>query len=130
MKPQFIVTAAIIINEDRVFCARRAAGKSQAGLWEFPGGKVENGETDEVCLARELHEELGICAEVGRHFMTNVHEYDDKIVELRAYFVNSFEGEIQPNDHDQLKWLPISQLMSLTWAPADIPFINALSDHL
>jgi 8-oxo-dGTP diphosphatase len=130
MKPHLIVTAAIIQKNGQVLCARRAPGKSQAGLWEFPGGKVEDFETDEACLARELKEELGLTVTVGEKFATNVHEYDDKIVELRAYWVKSYSGEITLVDHDASKWLPIGQLTTLTWAPADVPFIEALTAQL
>lgn len=128
MKPYLRVTAAIIVQDDAILCARRAPGKSQAGFWEFPGGKVETGETDEMCLVRELHEELGIDTRVKTHFQTNMHEYDDKIVELVAYWVEWISGDLVPVDHDAIKWLPVSQLNTLQWAPADVPFIEALCD--
>lgn len=126
MKPKLRVTAALLFVDGKLLCARRAPGRSQAGLWEFPGGKIEPGETDEACLKRELHEELKITANIGEKFAVNEHEYDDKIVELRAYWVEMYTGRLEPSDHDKIRWLTVDQLDTLTWAPADIPFVEQL----
>lgn len=126
MKPLIKVTAAIICHEDRILCARKAPGRSLAGLWEFPGGKIETGETPEACLARELSEELLMDARIGSLFAVNQHEYEDKIVELAAYWVVDFDGTPALTDHDQIQWLTAAELTDLTWAPADIPFVDKL----
>jgi 8-oxo-dGTP diphosphatase len=125
-KPLLKVTAAIIVKNDLVFAARKAPGKSLAGYWEFPGGKIEGNETAEACLIRELKEELDIRCEVSAYFATNTHEYDDKIVELQAYIVTWVSGDIRLTDHDDFQWLPVEQLKSLSWAPADVPIVDKL----
>lgn len=126
MKPHLSVTAGIICKDNQFLCVRRRLDKSQGGLWEFPGGKVEPGEQPEQCLVRELREELDIETQIVSRFMVIVHEYADKIVELDAYFVDWLSGEIQLVDHDDLRWLPKDQLDSLDWSPADVPIIKAL----
>jgi 8-oxo-dGTP diphosphatase len=126
-KKRLQVTAAVIEKDGTFLCARKAEGKSHAGYWEFPGGKLEAGETPEECLIRELKEELNIECEVIAHFATNIHEYDDKTVELMAYFAEWVSGEIKLVDHDEIKWLPIRQLNQLKWTPADMPFISLLN---
>ena len=114
------VTAAIIRRGERVLVARRAEGKHLAGYWEFPGGKVEKGESPEACLARELEEEFGIAVEVGNFVAENVHDYGDKIVRLLAYEVVHISGEFRLNDHDAIDWHPATQLQSIQLAPADV----------
>lgn len=126
MKPHLRVTAAMIEKDGTFLCARKAEGKSLAGYWEFPGGKLEAGETPQECLARELKEELNIECKVIAHITTNIHEYDDKTVELMAYSVEWVSGEITLVDHDAIKWLPVDQLERLKWAPADVPLVKRL----
>jgi 8-oxo-dGTP diphosphatase len=79
------VTAAIIQKENRIFAARRKRGRHLEGMWEFPGGKLEPGESPEVCLARELAEELGIKTTVGRYLGESVYDYGEKVIKLLAY---------------------------------------------
>ncbi len=121
-----IVTAAILIKSNKVLITRRANGKHLAGHWEFPGGKLDSGETDEECLAREIMEELGICVKVNAFFMENVHRYSDKTVKLKAYFCNFISGEIVLKDHDKMIWANSSELENYLFAPADIPFVQRL----
>ena len=91
MKIHIDVTAAVIIADNQVLAARRKAGSHLAGFWEFPGGKIEAGETPEVCLQRELKEELGITSKIGRFLGESLYDYDVKIVRLMAYKVEQFE---------------------------------------
>ena len=114
------VTAAILRRGESVLVARRAAGRQLAGYWEFPGGKVENGESPEACLQRELEEEFGIAVEVGEFVAENVHDYGDKVVRLLAYEVVHIAGEFRLTDHDAIDWLPATQLHSIQLAPADV----------
>jgi mutator protein MutT len=118
------VTAALIVNEGKLLAARRSPGKHLAGYWEFPGGKIENGETPKDCLLRELFEELSIHAVIGRYIGDSIHNYGDKLIRLHGYEIKEFTGDIQLREHDELQWLDIDQLDSVKWAPADIPLIE------
>lgn len=120
------VTAAIILHNNRVLAARRASHKHMGGYWEFPGGKIELGETPEQSLARELQEELGITARVGEHFYSHQHNYGDKQIMLMAYLCTWGAGELILNDHDAIQWCSALELSSLSWAPADIPIVGVL----
>ena len=121
------VTAAIIRRGELVLVARRRADGARGGLWEFPGGKVEPGETDEAALARELNEELGIDACVGRPADTVTWEYPDVTIELRAYECEIVRGEPAPGEHEELAWLPAERLLELALAPADVPIATRLA---
>lgn len=118
------VCAAVIEKDGLVMAARRKTGSHLAGLWEFPGGKIEPGESPEKCLARELNEEFGIAAEIGMYVGESVHDYSNKVIRLLAYRVSTFEGTIVLIDHDEIKWLAPNELDSLEWAPADIPLVK------
>lgn len=120
------VTAAIIKKDNKILIARRAANKHLAGYWEFPGGKIEDNETPEICLKRELNEELGITVNVGNFFMENQHDYGTKIILLQAYLCELISGSIVLRDHDKFEWVVKSDLSNFNFAPADIPFVKAL----
>ena len=124
MKKQIDVAAAIIEKDNKVFAARRKPGMHLAGHWEFPGGKLELGETPEQCLFRELKEELSITTKVGRYVGESLYDYGTKVVRLLAYQVEHIEGNFQLVDHDELCWLRIEELGGLDWAPADIPIVE------
>lgn len=127
LKKTYQVTAAIIRKGSKILIARRAPSKHLGGFWEFPGGKIEEGETAQECLKRELEEELGIIIKVGKFFMENEHYYDDKIILLKAYECEHTSGSIVLNDHDQVQWVETSEFVNFKFAPADIPFIKALN---
>ena len=95
-----------------------------AGYWEFPGGKLENGERPEFCLVRELKEEFDVETTVGQFFDENTHDYGDKVVRLLAYQVTHNSGEFKLIDHDKILWLTPEELGSVKWAPADIPLVE------
>lgn len=120
------VTAAIIQKDKKILIARRASHKHLGGLWEFPGGKIEDHETAEVCLKRELQEELGIVVEVGDFFMENQHRYGEKVIVLKAFFCKLINGAPTLKDHDKIAWVSKSEFASYDFAPADIPIIQAL----
>ena len=124
------VTAAIIIHDAKYLAARRAPHKHMGGFWEFPGGKIDPGETPQESLAREIHEELGLTVSVGAHFQTNVHDYGDKTISLMAYLCEWRGGEITLVDHDQVQWCEPDQIQLLRWAPADVPIVDALVTRL
>jgi len=118
------VTAAIIVKGNKVMIARRAHGKHLAGYWEFPGGKIEQGETPESCLTRELKEEFDIEASIENYIGESIFEYPDKTIRLKAFSCKIISGEIKLNDHDKIEWINIEQLTNYKLAPADIPLIE------
>lgn len=120
-----IVTAAIIRHKGRVLIARRAHG-SEAGAWEFPGGKLEPGESEEACLARELFEELGIQVEIGPFLAESLYRYNHGQILLRAYEVAWTGGTMQPRVHDRLEWVDLDDLQRFNLLPADVPIAEAL----
>jgi 8-oxo-dGTP diphosphatase len=120
------VTAAILIENGKVLIARRRPGASQAGLWEFPGGKVRPGESPAQCLKREIREELGIEIAVGEFFGESVHAYEDKTIRLLAYRVRAESGEMSRNDHAELAWVAVADLGRHRFCPADVPFTEKL----
>ena len=121
------VTCGLIFSNDRVFICRRKPEKSLGGYWEFPGGKVEAGETCEDCLARELQEELGMEVSVGEEFMINEHSYDHIRIRLIAYTCELVSFSETLTDHDKYEWACVSDLAGLKLAPADIPIAEALA---
>ncbi|PBB06972.1 MULTISPECIES: (deoxy)nucleoside triphosphate pyrophosphohydrolase [Salimicrobium] len=128
MKKQVKVVAAIIENEEEeILCALRSPDMSIPNMWEFPGGKVENGESLQEALEREIREELGCSIRAGEVFNRNVHEYDSFIIELIAIKARLLEGEPEPKEHAKLVWLKQEHLPSLVWAPADIPAVEELT---
>lgn len=127
LKKTYLVTAAILKKGSKILIARRSPTKDLGGYWEFPGGKIEAGETAEDCLKREIEEELGIIIKVGDFFMENEHHYTDKIILLKAFECQHISGTIVLNDHDQIEWVEKSEFVNYKFAPADIPFIEALN---
>ncbi|MEH6519292.1 MAG: NUDIX domain-containing protein [Halioglobus sp.] len=118
------VTAAIIVKDGKVLAARRGPGKHLEGYWEFPGGKLEENETPEECLERELTEELSISSRVGIYIGESIYDYGQKVVRLLAYEVEHLDGEFELIDHDAMCWLGLDDLDSVEWAPADIPLVE------
>jgi mutator protein MutT len=130
MSKPIIVTAAIMVKANKVFAARRNPGSHMASFWEFPGGKIEAGETPEACLVRELFEEFGIVTQVGAFFGENTHDYGTKTIQLLAYQVTHVSGEFELMAHDQSRWLSPDELDQVKWAPADIPLVALYRGHL
>lgn len=126
------VTAAVIIKSEKIFAARRSPGKHLGGYWEFPGGKVEAGESHQDCLIRELKEELAIDVKIGNYIGVSSYDYGEKKINLHGYFVLNINGEIVLNDHDHdsMRWLDISELDEIKWAPADIPLLAKIKECL
>ncbi|NJN15149.1 MAG: (deoxy)nucleoside triphosphate pyrophosphohydrolase [Oscillochloris sp.] len=129
MKRTIVVVAAVIRRDDgAVLLARRRPGGPDGGRWEFPGGKLEPGEQDEACLARELHEELGVTATIGALLAVGYGEYASFRIELRGYQARILAGEPQPHDHDELAWVQAADLRRYDLPAADIPLMRALEE--
>lgn len=120
------VVAGALVREGRVLAARRPPHKSQGGLWELPGGKVEPGESDEAALARELEEELGVRVAVRGRLGEARHRYPDKEILLVGLHVVLLGGEPVAREHSELAWVDATGLRALAWAPADLPLLDAL----
>ena len=117
------VTCAIMLQDHRVLLARRAAGQNNAGLWEFPGGKVEPGESDAACLAREIWEELGVHGSVGAHLCDSAYAYNnlDMQILLCAYLFVPHGNHFDLRVHDAAAYFSADELDQLPLSPADIP---------
>jgi 8-oxo-dGTP diphosphatase len=121
------VVAAVIERDGKILACRRAPHKSLAGLWEFPGGKVEAGETDEVALAREIREELGVEITVGEFIAESVAPAGEAMIHLNAYWAQTnVVGEVSSTDHDRMEWLSPKDVSDYEWAPADVPLLSEL----
>lgn len=127
MKKLIRVVGAIIQNENvEILCALRSTKMSLPNLWEFPGGKIEEGESLGDAIVREIKEELDCTIEFIDVFNDNSHEYDKFIVNLITVRCRLIEGKPTANEHAKLIWLPKENLTSLNWAPADVPAVEQL----
>ena len=123
------VAAAIISNEEgSLLIARRKPNKAQGGMWEFPGGKLEHGETAAECLRRELLEEMNIDIAPYAWFGENEHDYGTVKIRLTAMRATYESGTITLNDHDTYSWASLDELDNYSWAPADVPFVRRLQE--
>ncbi|GAB4049444.1 (deoxy)nucleoside triphosphate pyrophosphohydrolase [Spirosoma litoris] len=120
------VVAGIVWKDGQVLLARRGKQKHLAGKWEFPGGKIEFGESAENALERELSEELGISTRTGNYFDTSVHQYPTVSIKLLAYNSIYISGIITLTDHDQVEWVSVDKLLEYDLAEADIPLVHKL----
>jgi len=120
------VACAIIERGGLVLAAQRSGSMSLPLKWEFPGGKIRQGERPAECLARELLEELGVIVSVGDPLPTTTHHYGDFTVTLHPFTCVIDSGEITLHEHAAISWLPPDRLAELDWAEADLPIIEKL----
>jgi 8-oxo-dGTP diphosphatase len=125
-----LVTAAIIRKGDLVLVARRSPSQKLAGFWEFPGGKVEENESLEDCLVREIREELGVTATAGRTLCESDFHYEHGFFRIVAIEALVESTDFTLKDHDKIAWLPPQQLHSLSLLPADEPIVAVLEELL
>jgi len=119
------VVAAIIERDGLILLAQRPAHADQPGMWEFPGGKVEAGESQPEALVRELREELGIHALPDAYVASHQREVSGRIIHLHAWHVPEFSGELTAHEHSELVWVTPEAAYQRNLAPADIPLLDA-----
>ncbi|MDF2563887.1 MAG: hydrolase [Massilibacillus sp.] len=123
------VTAALLIKNGLCLIAKRRDGDHLAKLWEFPGGKIEAGETPEECLRREMNEEFQIDVKVGRFFSESIYSYDTGTIQLLVYWVIWQGNSLNPVVHEEIAWVDKETILNYQFAPADIPIVEKLRCH-
>ena len=124
------VTAGLIFCRDKALIAKRNLDDAWQAKWEFPGGKVNVGESPDDCLRRELMEELGISVKVLDFFDENIYEYEQGKIRLLGYYVKWLDRDIVPNVHQEVRWVAINSLKDYDFLPADLPFVERLISDL
>ena len=120
------VISSRVGNEPAFLAFRRGPHRAAAGQWEFPGGKVEAEETPQAALVREIEEELGVTGDVGALITRDVTRVGSRHIDLACYWFVPDEYPTASSDHDEIQWVPIHELRSLTWAEPDIPALEVL----
>ncbi len=120
------VTCAVIEKDGKILIARRKNQGHFANKWEFPGGKLESGETSEQCLQRELFEELGIEARVGQFIGASTFTYDHAAITLLAFKCLHVSGELTLHEHEEIRWVAAAELTDYDFPEADIPIVKLL----
>jgi mutator protein MutT len=120
------VVAGIIINQNKILIGKRKDKDIGGGKWEFPGGKIEIGETISKALERELYEELGISAKIGKELMNYEHMFKTTIYNITFMEITDYEGEIRNNAHSEIKWVKFSKLPEYDFISGDDRFIQCL----
>ena len=124
------VAVGVVLRGTQVFISLRANTAHQGGKWEFPGGKVDNGESVTQALARELYEEIGVVVRASEPLLVIEHDYQDKRVKLDVHLVKAFEGEPYGKENQQTRWLEIQALQEDEFPAANIAIIDALRNKL
>ncbi len=120
------VVAGIIINQNKILIGKRKDKDIGGGKWEFPGGKIEVGETNSEALERELYEELGISVKIGKELMNYEHVFKTTIYNITFMEITDYEGEIYNNAHSEIKWVKFSNLPEYDFISGDDRFIQSL----
>ena len=123
------VVAAIIIKDNKIFATQRGFGEFKDG-WEFPGGKVEQGEAPENAIVREIKEELDTVIEVKEYFDTVEYDYPNFHLSMKCYICTVVSGKLELLEHEAAKWLDKDSLDSVAWLPADLGLVDKLKDYL
>jgi len=126
------VVGAVIYDKskNKYLATMRNKEKNQGGLWEFPGGKIEEGENAEAALIREIEEELNCTIKVEKLLVDHTHQYPELMVRLITYLCTIDAGIPQLNEHERMIWVKKEELFTLTWAEADIPTVKYILDYL
>lgn len=124
------VVAAAIIKDQHVLAMQRSDAMTLPGFWEFPGGKIETGESEATALIREIKEELTVDIEIIEYINKYTYQYDFGLVTLNVYTAKITSGSIKLIEHSNKKWLKADELLALNWAPVDIPAVKILARKL
>lgn len=119
------VTCAIILNADKILVTQRSEKMKLPLKWEFPGGKIEENETAENCLVREIKEELNIKIQILERLESKYFDYENFSIKLIPFVAKYLSGEIELLEHKEFLWLPKEQLKQLDWASADVSIVDA-----
>lgn len=123
------VVAAIIIKDKKIFATQRGYGEFKDG-WEFPGGKVEKGETPENAIVREIKEELDTEIKVKEYFDTVEYDYPNFHLSMKCYICSVLSGKLELKEHEAARWLDSDSLLSVDWLPADLGLVEKLKQYL
>ena len=129
MKKRINVVGAVLTQGTKILAAQRGEGMSLSGMWEFPGGKIEEGRTPQEAVRRELEEELLCSAEIGEKVETTEYEYDFGIVILTTFFGTIVDNDPPLTEPSEVRWVEAAELGDLPWAPADIPAVDRVVAH-
>lgn len=124
------VVGAVVVDAGKVLCAQRGPEGQLGGLWEFPGGKIETGETPRAALEREIDEELLCTIDVGQEVTTTTYPYDFATINLTTFWCELREGTPRLTEHTEVRWVRPQDLADLDWAPADIPAVRLIEEQL
>ena len=124
------VTAAIIVKNRKILIAQRAPGENLAGKWEFPGGKIEPGETPQECLRREIREEFEVEIEVLDYVGESVYAYSSGAIKLIAFQCQWLAGDFILKVHSRIAWVNKEELKQYDFAPADLPLAKMLAEGI
>lgn len=129
MQAAIRVTCAIIIENNKILCAQRSQNMSHPLLWEFPGGKIEAGESEAACIIREIKEELNIEINILERLESHFHTYPQKKeIELIPFICGYIGGNFKLKEHKEIRWVSYFDLQQLDWAAADLPIVKVLEN--
>ena len=130
MKKEINVVGAVVVDNGKVLSAQRSQSMTLPGMWEFPGGKIEQGETPRDALVREMQEELLCTVEIGDEVASTRHEYDFGFVTLTTFYSRLVDGTPRLTEHSEIRWIDAAELDSVEWAPADVPAVQRVMRDL
>jgi len=126
VRKQIKVVGAVVVRDGSILCAQRGGAGPLAGMWEFPGGKIEPNETPRDALTREINEELRCVVQVGDEVTTTSHDYEFATIILTTFYCELLAGEPVLTEHAAVRWLRPDELHTIPWAPADVPAVDLI----
>ncbi len=124
------VTCAVVVEDNRILAVQRSDGMPHPGKWEFPGGKLKEGETPEGCIRREIREELGVEIAVERLLPSVNHRYEKQTIKLIPFICTIREGTIMLSEHQEFRWIPCGEMEMMDWLDADVEVVGMVKERL